>query len=66
MDNLESRVTDLEIQLSHQEKMLDELNFVLISQQDKLEKVEKINHLIVSRLQQLTDNDINALSTDLF
>ena len=66
MDNLESRVTDLEIQLSHQEKMLDELNFVLISQQEKLEKVEKINHLIVSRLQQLTDNDINALSTDLF
>ncbi|PQM58240.1 MAG: SlyX protein [Rhodobacteraceae bacterium] len=66
MDNLESRVTDLEIQLSHQEKMLDELNFVLISQQEKLEKVQKINHLIVSRLQQLTDNDINALSTDLF
>ena len=66
MDNLESRVTDLEIQLSYQEKMLDELNFVLISQQEKLEKVEKINHLIVSRLQQLTDNDINALSTDLF
>lgn len=66
MDNLESRVTDLEIQLSHQEKMLDELNFVLISQQEKLEQVEKINHLIVSRLQQLTDNDINALSTDLF
>jgi len=38
MDSLESRVTDLEIQISHQTKMLDELNTVIIFQQKTLEK----------------------------
>ena len=50
MDYLESRVTDLEIHLSHQAKMLDELNSVLISQQKKLNKLEKFNTLMIQHL----------------
>ena len=57
MDNLESRVTDLEIQISHQTNMLDELNTVIISQQKALEKIEKVNNSIIQNLKDSFENN---------
>jgi uncharacterized coiled-coil protein SlyX len=50
MEILESRVTDLEIQISHQIRMLEELNSVIILQQKKIERVEKINSFLIQSL----------------
>ena len=57
MDNLESRVTDLEIQISYQIKMLEELNSVIISQQKKLEKIEQKNQFVVESLKSLQSTE---------
>ena len=50
MENIESRVTDLEIQITHQIKMLDDLNAVIILQQKQIETVENINSAIIKKL----------------
>ena len=50
MDSLESRVTDLEIQISHQIKLLDELNSIIINQQKKLEEFSKFRKLLMQEL----------------
>mgnify|MGYP001364239983 CR=1 FL=1 len=65
MDNLESRVTDLEIQISHQEKMLEELNSVIISQQNTLESLKTMNNFILQNLQSIGKTDSNSLSDEL-
>ena len=66
MEILESRVTDLEIQISHQIRMLEELNSVVILQQKQIEGIEKINSFLIQSLktsstgeeQILLDNNI--------
>ena len=63
MDNLESRVTDLEIQISHQTKMLDELNTVIIFQQKTIEKIEKANNSIIQNLQEFYETNYASFST---
>lgn len=63
MDNLESRVTDLEIQISHQTKMLEELNTVIIFQQKTLEKIEKVNNSIIQNLQEFYETRDEPFST---
>ena len=65
MDDLESRVTDLEIQICHQTKMLDELNNVIIFQQNALEKIEKINNSIIQNLKESCENNNYPFSTNL-
>jgi len=50
MEILESRVTDLEIQISHQIRMLEELNSVIILQQKQIEGIEKINSVLIQGL----------------
>lgn len=50
MEILESRVTDLEIQISHQIRMLEELNSVIILQQKRIEGIEKINSFLIQGL----------------
>ena len=65
MENLESRVTDLEIQISHQINMLEELNSVIISQQKQLEKVEKINSFLIQNLQNSNPNEAQILSDNI-
>jgi len=50
MEILESRVTDLEIQISHQIRMLEELNSVIILQQKQIEGIEKINSFLIQSL----------------
>ena len=47
MENLESRVTDLEIQLSYQIRTLEELNSVIILQQKQIETLEQINKFLI-------------------
>ena len=61
MDSLESRVTDLEIQISHQIKLLDELNLIIIKQQKDLDEIAQFKKLIMQELQ----NVIGADSTKL-
>ena len=63
MDNLESRVTDLEIQISHQTKMLEELNTVILFQQKTLEKIEKVNNSIIQNLQDFYETNDETFST---
>ena len=63
MDNLESRVTDLEIQISHQTKMLEELNTIIIFQQKTLEKIEKVNNSIIQNLQEFYETRNEPFST---
>ena len=63
MDNLESRVTDLEIQISHQTKMLEELNTVIIFQQKTLEKIERVNNSIIQNLQEFYETNDETFST---
>ena len=64
MDNLESRVTDLEIQISHQTKMLEELNTVIIFQQKTLEKIERVNNSIIQNLQEFYETNYASFSTN--
>ena len=47
MDNLESRVTDLEIQISYQTNLLDELNSIIINQQSNISELEQFKKLIM-------------------
>jgi uncharacterized coiled-coil protein SlyX len=56
MENIKSRVTDLEIQISHQIKMLDELNDVIIQQQKNLDKINVVNDFLMHNLRS-TGND---------
>ena len=57
MVNLESRVTDLEIQISYQIKMLEELNSVMIYQQKKLEKIEQKNEFVIQSLKSFNSSE---------
>ena len=59
MENIKSRVTDLEIQVSHQIKMLDELNDVIIQQQKNLDKINVVNDFLVQNLRS-TENDLSG------
>ena len=51
MDSLESRVTDLEIQICHQIKLLDELNLIITKQQKSLDEMAQFRKLILKELQ---------------
>ena len=62
MENLESRVTDLEIHISHQEKMLEELNSVIISQQQSIEKIKNFNNFLIQNLQNSGRNEAPQVS----
>ena len=57
MENIESRVTDLEIQITYQIKMLDDLNSIIILQQKQIEKVENINSSIIQKLNAFPETD---------
>ena len=65
MDDLESRVTDLEIEVSYLTKMLDELNSAIIFQQKSVQKIEKINKSIFQKLQTSFENRNDLLSLSL-
>lgn len=65
MENLESRVTDLEIQISHQINMLEELNSVIISQQKQIEKIDKINSFLIQNLQNSNADEAQILSDSI-
>ena len=57
MDNLESRVTDLEIQITYQNKTLEELNTIIIDQQKKINTHEKFNSFIIETLRDFIEID---------
>ena len=65
MDDLESRVTDLEIEVSYLTKMLDELNSTIIFQQKSVQKIEKINKSIFQKLQTSFENRNDLFSLSL-
>ena len=62
MENLESRVTDLEIQITHQTRTVEELNSVLISQQKQIAKIETINNFLLQALKNVSESDNQILS----
>jgi uncharacterized coiled-coil protein SlyX len=63
MENLESRVTDLEIQISYQIRMLEELNLVVISQQKQIKKIEEINRFLIQNLKNPVESE-GQIATD--
>ena len=65
MDDLESRVTDLEIEVSYLTKMLEELNSAIIFQQKALQKIEKINKSLFQKLQTSFENNNDLFSLNL-
>ena len=60
MENIESRVTDLEIQLSHQSKMIDELDEVIISQQKQIKEIERIGNFLINHLKNTQEHEGQA------
>ena len=65
MENIESRVTDLEIQITYQIKMLDDLNSIIILQQKQIEKVENINSTIIQKINVASGTDYSLQLNDL-
>ena len=65
MKNIESRVTDLEIQISHQIRMLDELNSVIILQQKQIDKMNKVNSFLLQNFKNSSANDNQIASDDI-
>ena len=65
MDSLESRVTDLEIQICHQIKLLDELNLIIIKQQKNLDEMAQFKKLILKELQNPPSADERATPSTL-
>ena len=57
MENLESRVTDLEIQISYQIRMLEELNSDIISQQKQIKNIEEINRFLIQNLKDPVESE---------
>ena len=55
---MESRIIDLEIRLTHQEAMLQELNDVLVQQQKTITLLHKEIELLKQRLRESTPSNI--------
>ena len=53
MKDLEARVTDLEIHITHQAKMLDDLNETIAQQQNTIEGIKRVNKLLFNGFEQL-------------
>ncbi len=53
-DDAVSRITELEIRFTHQEKMMDELNGVILSQQKSIENLLNRQTQMDALLEQLT------------
>lgn len=47
---LEARITELEIRLTHQDRLLEELNSVVIEQQDLLDRLRREVGALTQRL----------------
>jgi len=54
MHDTERRICILEEQFIFQEKMIDELNEVIIAQQDEMSRLEERLHLLEQKLNMLT------------
>lgn len=57
---MEERFVDLEMRISHQEDMIDELNKLVYQQQVKIDKLESVLKEVAKRIIDLeTDRTIN-------
>ena len=57
---MEERFADLEMRISHQEDMIDELNKLVYQQQVKIDKLESVLKEVAKRIIDLeTDRTIN-------
>ena len=61
MDSLEERLMNIEILIANQEKMLEELNQVIISQADAIDFLKKQNTSLMGSLEQ---GEIKSLSEE--
>jgi len=52
-NNIDQRLTDLEIQLAHQTALMDELNEIVISQWAEIDRMKKRLETHKNRLQQV-------------
>lgn len=59
--NIEARILELEMKVTFQEGLLEELNQVLIQQQAMIDKLQLQNKAISQKLIELQSTSINAL-----
>lgn len=55
---MDKRITDIEIQLMHQENMIQQLNEVISGQQQAIEKLQTDVKLIVDHLRSITPSTV--------
>jgi SlyX protein len=59
--NTDSRIEDIETQLAHQERAISELNEVIISQQQQIDRLQRDHSRMLLRLQELmATSDVDA------
>lgn len=63
MDELNERITDLEIRFTHQSRLLDELNDVLADACVRITRLEQENRGLREQLRQMSPDDY-TLSPD--
>ncbi|GAB6094548.1 hypothetical protein JCM14469_08000 [Desulfatiferula olefinivorans] len=54
MDN--QRLIDIETKLAYQERMIAELNAVVIEQQKALDDIQTANRVLIDRIRELSEN----------
>ncbi len=55
---MDKRITDIEIQLMHQENMIQQLNEVISGQQQAIERLQADVRLIVNHLRSITPSPV--------
>lgn len=56
-DNMDNqRLIDIEMKLAYQERMIAELNAVVIEQQKTLDDIQKANRALIDRIRDLSEN----------
>lgn len=56
--NMEERFIDLEMRISHQEDMIDELNKTIYRQQNKIDQLEAALFALAGRMAESTNNSM--------
>jgi SlyX protein len=60
----EERLTDIEIKLTHQENMVEELNKVVCQQQKKIDHLEAICEALIRHVKELSDSAAEQRATN--
>lgn len=60
----ENRLVDIEIKLSHQEDLVEELNKVVCQQQQKIDQLDKLCEALIRHVKELSDSVAEQRTTN--